>query len=44
MDELNQKALDQSGELALEEAGDEIIVFRGALAQVVGAINSEWRS
>lgn len=35
IDELNERALDLTGEIALEESGEEILVFREVLATVI---------
>lgn len=38
IDELNERALDLTGEVAFEESGDEIVVMKEILAVVVGAV------
>ena len=35
IDELNERALDLTGEFALQESGEEILVFREVLATVI---------
>jgi hypothetical protein len=39
LDELNERALDLTGELAVEAVGDEILVTKSILARVVGHSN-----